>query len=41
VVKSKGRLQKVIKTIQSHLFWLQLAELEEIIISITEAQILA
>jgi aspartate/tyrosine/aromatic aminotransferase len=30
-----------VKTIQSHLFWLQLAQVEEIVTPIAEAQVLA
>ena len=41
VRKSEGRLENVIKTIQSRLFWFQIAELEEIVTPISNAQILA
>ena len=41
ITKSEGRLQSVVKTIQSHLFWPQFAQLEEIITPIAEAQVLA
>ena len=39
--KSEGRLENVIKSIQSRLFWLQIAELEEIVTPIADAQVLA
>ena len=39
IVKSEGRLINIIKTIQSRVFWFSLAELEEIITPIREAQI--
>jgi hypothetical protein len=39
--KTEGRLENVIKTIQNRLFWLQIAELEEIVTPITNAQDLA
>lgn len=40
-IKSEGRLQDVIKTTQSRLFWYHLAELEEIVTPIAKAQVLA
>jgi hypothetical protein len=39
--KDEGRLENVIKTIQSHLFWFHIAELEEIVTPISDAQIRA
>jgi hypothetical protein len=38
-IKKEGRLANVIKTIQSRLFWFALADLEEIITPIVEAQV--
>jgi hypothetical protein len=40
-IKDEGRLQSVVQTIQSRLFWLHLAELEEIVTPIAEAQLFA
>jgi hypothetical protein len=40
-LKNEKRLQSVVKTIQSHFFWLQLAQLKEIITPIAEAQVQA